>query len=257
MASFDSKLVNLMANKLGIDNDNVIKRASEFLRLLQLRVNGSSGVKLINDTGRVVICLDVSAKMLGHPFNKANLLRLAGLNKKQYASSVNLIENLLDLAKPIDVNTLCVQLGVSEVASTAQKMLNRYAEIQSQGPNGGRTVDLNLPVYHCVSVLMACKYNKVKVDRPKLVEASRVKKVQFDKLVEDFSPVLESLGTRENKKTATKRSHKLIDLVSKIDEDLECNVSELPEKVKDTSDPDNEDFETWKKRILFEAGDDE
>lgn len=61
---------------------------------------------------------------------------------------------------------------------------------------------------------------KVKVDRNKLVEASRIKKVQFDKLIEDFSPALECMGSREVKKSATKRSHKLIELVDKYDEGL-------------------------------------
>ncbi|KAK3923173.1 Origin recognition complex subunit 6 [Frankliniella fusca] len=254
MASFDAKLVNLMASKMGIDSDSVTKRASEYLRRLQLRVTASSGARHINDTGRVVICLDLAAKMVDHPFDKTDLLRLAGLNKAQYANSVNLIENLLELSKPVNVQSLCVQLGVSEVAPTAQKVLNKYAEIQSHGPNGGRLIDTTLPVYHSVSVLIACKYNKVKVDKAKLVEASRVKKVQFDKLVEDFTPVLDSLGTRE-KKTATKRSHKLIDLVSKMDEDAETDskTSESTE-IDRSSDPDNEDFEVWKKRILSEAG---
>lgn len=254
MSSFDSKLITLMAKKMGINSDNVLKRTAEFLRLLQLRVTASSGARQLSDTSRVVMCLDLACNMLGYPFDKTGIVRLAGVNRKQYTNGLNLIENLLDLSKPATVEALCVQLGVSEVASFAQKVLDKYVELHAQGPNGGRPLDTSLPVYHCVAVLTACKHNKVKVDKAKLVESSRVKKIQFDKLVEDFAPVLKNLGPKEVKKTALKRSHKLIDLVTKFDE--ENQESACAKEEKEVTDPETEDFEAWKKRILSEAGED-
>lgn len=53
------------------------------------------------------------------------MLRLAGVNKKQYSNGLHLVEKLLDLSKPITVKTLCVQLGVSEVTSSAEKILDK------------------------------------------------------------------------------------------------------------------------------------
>lgn len=256
MGSFDAKLLSLMASKLGIETDNVLKRASEFLRLLQIKVTASSGLRQFSDTSRVVICLDLACNKLGYPFDKSNLLKLAGLNKKQYTNGLNLIENLLHLSKPVNINTICVQLGVSEVASHAEKILNKYIELQSQGPNGARPIDTTLPVYHCAAVLMACKYIKVKVDRPQLIDASRVKKVQFDKLIEDFTPVLDNLGPKEVKKTATKRSHKLIDLVTKFDEESKDAEQEKEAQERESTDAQSEDFEAWKKRILSAASQD-
>ncbi|XP_034256265.1 origin recognition complex subunit 6 [Thrips palmi] len=253
MASSDGKLLSLMAGKMGINSDKALKRASEFLRLLQLKVTASSGLRQFSDTSRVVMCLDLACNKLGYPFDKSNLLKLAGLNKKLYSNGLNLIENLLDLSKPVNINTLCVQLGVSEVASHAQKILDKYVELHAQGPNGARPIDTNMPIYHCASVFMACKHNKVKVDRSQLIEASRVKKVQFDKLIEDFVPVLDNMGPKEVKKSASKRSHKLIDLVTKYDEESKGTENEEEAGQKESSDAEKEDFEVWKKRILGEA----
>lgn len=251
MASFDPKLLNLMAGKLGINSEKVLKKASEHLRLLQLRVTASNGLRQFSDTSRVVMCLDLASTGIGYPFNKTDVQRFAGLNKKQYLNGLRLIESLLDLSKPVTVKTLCVQLGVSEVASCAQKIIDRYVELHSTGPKG--PVDVTLPVYHCVAVLLACKHNKTKVEKPKLVEASRVKKVAFDKLVDEFLPVLETLGSH-NVKTASKRPHKLIVMVSN-NMDKESRGDEDPEKTE-ANDSDSEDFEAWKKRILLEAGED-
>lgn len=47
----------------------LFRKANELLRLLQLRVAGSSGLRQFNDTSRVVMCLDLACNRLGHPFD--------------------------------------------------------------------------------------------------------------------------------------------------------------------------------------------
>lgn len=50
------------------------RRASEFLRLLQLKVTASSGLRQFSDTSRVVMCLDLACNKLGYPFDKVSFV---------------------------------------------------------------------------------------------------------------------------------------------------------------------------------------
>jgi hypothetical protein len=52
-------------------------------------------------------------------------IRLAGVTKKNYTSFHNTIEKLLGIEKHITIKDLCVQFGVSEAMSLAQKILHK------------------------------------------------------------------------------------------------------------------------------------
>jgi hypothetical protein len=55
-------------------------------------------------------------------------IKLAGVTKKNYTSSRHTIEKLLGIGKCITIKDLCVQFGVSEAMSLAQKLLEKYVE---------------------------------------------------------------------------------------------------------------------------------
>jgi DeoR/GlpR family transcriptional regulator of sugar metabolism len=52
-------------------------------------------------------------------------IRLAGVTKKNYTSFYHTIEKLLGIEKSITIKDLCVQFGVSEARSLAEKVLEK------------------------------------------------------------------------------------------------------------------------------------
>jgi hypothetical protein len=54
-----------------------------------------------------------------------DVIRLAGVKKKNYTAFRHTIEKLLGMEKHITIKDLCVQFGVSEAISLAQKILNK------------------------------------------------------------------------------------------------------------------------------------
>lgn len=53
-----------------------LRKASELLRLLQLKVTASSGIRQLSDTSRVVMCIDLACNTVGFPFDKVKLLKI-------------------------------------------------------------------------------------------------------------------------------------------------------------------------------------
>jgi hypothetical protein len=52
-------------------------------------------------------------------------IRLAGVTKKNYTSFRHTIEKLLGIGKSVAIRDVCVQFGVSEASSLAQKILDK------------------------------------------------------------------------------------------------------------------------------------
>jgi hypothetical protein len=63
---------------------------------------------------------EISLFLLQH-----DAIRLAGVTKKNYASFRHTIEKLLGIGKCVAIRDLCVQFGVSEASSLAQKILDK------------------------------------------------------------------------------------------------------------------------------------
>lgn len=70
----ESKNLNEISKKLGIDDRKIISKASEYLRLLKVKSNTLN----INEYAKIVICLDVAATNANNatfnPVRKYNLL---------------------------------------------------------------------------------------------------------------------------------------------------------------------------------------
>lgn len=141
-----------------------------------------------------------------------------------------MFETGLNINRTIGVNEVCVKLGVNEVKKEAQTILNRYSEQFGAGQN------LNLPQYAVMSVFLACKTLKVKPPKQKLVELSQLKPAQWTLLETQFGKVQKS-----PKKTSEKVEAMQVDEVEE-----KTDIIKRPVKVE-------EDYETWKARILAKA----
>lgn len=76
-------------------------------------------------------------------------LQLSGLKKGPYQNNLNIIKNVLNLDKPINIKELCVQLSCTVVQETAEIIHKNYLKEKEQ--------DFNHPQYVAASVYTACK----------------------------------------------------------------------------------------------------
>ena len=117
------------------------------------------------------------------------------------------------------------------------------------------------------------RHHKIKVDQGKLVDLSRIRRMDFKKLTEEFLTIKDQVSVP---KQASKTRNNLLDLVEKYSKGeflfwklvkrndwkswffflLLLTESEkemdAPRKAIMQKDPDKEDFEAWKKRLLEE-----
>ncbi|KAF9416091.1 hypothetical protein HW555_006503 [Spodoptera exigua] len=238
MAS-NNKTLYLIATKLGLgEEDKVLKKAAEFERLLQTKnIAGSN----ITDTSKIVICLDLAASVLGADLDIKSAVKYSGLKTSTYNNTKKVVQNLLELnSDRLSTNMLCLTLQCTGVQDLADRIL---AEYQQQAKV---EVDLNLPQYVCMAVYQACRLNKVKVAKSKIIEKSRLKPTQWTKLDADWTKftdlhfAADKKKGRQTKKTAENvETEELMEVdVPKVDEVLE-------EKI--------ESYEDWKKRMLETA----
>lgn len=117
--------MRLLASKLGLGEENkVLNKAAEFHRLLQIKSTAGSN---LTDTGRVVICLDLAAGLLGADLDKKLAIKYSGLKQLAYTNTKKVVENLLELhSDKLTTTLLCVTLQCTGVQDLADKILEEY-----------------------------------------------------------------------------------------------------------------------------------
>lgn len=235
-----NKTLKMIATKLGLgEEDKVINKAAEFERLLQTKsVAGSN----MTDTSKVVICLDLAASIFGADMDNKAAIKYSGLKGPSYTNCRKIVENLLEINnEKLTIHFLCVSLQCSGVQSLAERILEEY---QRQAKTD---IDLNLPQYVCMAVYQACRINKVKVPKAKILEKSRLKPAQWAKLDADWTKLV------DEKFATLKKGGRLAKNTEQKEEDQIMEVgSQSPMEEKPT-EPQIEPYEDWKKRILEAA----
>lgn len=226
----------------------LFRQVSEFLRLIKLKSVSATA----SDTTKVVVCIDLVSELRGIPLELTDLIQVAGVRKTNYISTRRLFENLLNINKVVGVKEICIQLGISEVQSEAEKILKIYQQTAEGDSN-----DLKHPQYAAMAVYMACKKLKVKASKQKLVPLSRLKPTQWTLLEKRFDKVLE---VYEEQKTGTKKKR---NKENSVGEEMEVDNQEEIGGTKKKNVNNNranrdeeEDFEHWKARVLKKAYED-
>ncbi|CAB3229589.1 unnamed protein product [Arctia plantaginis] len=234
-----NKTICLVASKLGLsEEDKVLNKAAEFQRLLQ--VKSTAGINL-TDTSKVVICLDLAAGLLGADLDTKSAIKYSGLKPSAYANTKKVVENLLELnCDRLTTNMLCVTLQCNGVQDLAEKILQEYQRLSKM------EVDLNLPQYVCMAVHQACRINKVKITKSKLLEKSRLKPAQFSKLDAEWTKFTDLHFAVKKKKG--RQATNIVDNVE-AEESMEVDVP----KMNEHSQEKIESYEDWKKRMLETA----
>ncbi|CAH1286846.1 unnamed protein product [Chrysodeixis includens] len=235
----NNKTLQLMASKLGLgEEDKVLNKAAEFGRLLQAKSMAGSN---LNETSKVVICLDLAATLFQAEFDIKTAIKYSGLKSSAYNNSKKVVQNLLELdSDRLTTSKLCGALQCPGVQELADRILVDY---QKQAK---MEVDLNLPQYVCMAVFQACRVNKVKISKSKIVEKSRLKPAQWAKLDADWTKFTDLHFATIDKK---KKGRQAKTAVENVDiENMEIDVP-IPEIIQEIIEP----YEDWKKRMLEQA----
>ncbi|XP_002740148.3 origin recognition complex subunit 6-like [Saccoglossus kowalevskii] len=253
----EDQIVKTLAPKLGIHSAMIIRKASELIRLSEVRLSSSS-FSTLNMTGscKAVMCLDLASSSMEQPVSKNTAIRLAGVNKKMYSSIFQTLENALDLQPRLTARDVAVQFGCVQATSLAQKIQQRYeTDVScSESPNQQDAIDFRKPMYPSAAVYVACRCLKIRVDKTKVLSIAGVKRSTFDKLCGALER--HALKLREGKTALSgKRSSNWIQDLDKSyeEDDSESGQPQLFESRSPRKKVKKNDFDDWKKKILAGA----
>ncbi|XP_065519669.1 origin recognition complex subunit 6 [Lathamus discolor] len=238
--------VRRLGARLGLTQPGVIRKAEEYLRLSQVKCTGL--MAQMSATGGAVMCLDLAATFMKQPVDKSCFVKLSGLNKTTYQSSMKSLECLLEVNPRLRMRDLAVQFCCTEAVNTASEILQRYESSLSEAQQ--MDLDFSKPLFVTAALFTACRCLKLKVDKTKMLAISGVKKAIFDRLCnqlekmnqqhsKDVPVVAETPGSfQTNLKHCEKEDE------SEDDEQMPC---------KRPKTETQQDYEEWKKKILENA----
>jgi len=250
----DNKLIEILANKLGLTSRRIIMKAQELERLAGIRTVSAGPVSLaLSNSCQAIICLELAASFANVTINRELALRIAGTRKKVYLNALQMYEKLLDLQTNVTVKDIALTFGCMQSVDLAQQVLKSYEREMKKRLSASvcEGLDLSQPVFAAAAVCATCKKMKIRLDKRKIIEMSRAKKITFDKLFKDMERHAEKLlGSSE--KLHTKRSKSLLEMVQEnisFDEESSSKKPRLSESENDCSGS----YEDWRRKILEQA----
>ncbi|NXT05122.1 ORC6 protein, partial [Prunella fulvescens] len=230
------------------------RKAEEYLRLSQVKCTGL--MAQMTATSSAVMCLDLAASFMKQPVDKSYCVKLSGLNKTTYQSSMKSLECLLGVNQRLGMRDLAVQFCCSEAVNMASEILQRYECTLSEAQRVD--LDFSKPLFLTAALCTACRCLKLKVDKTKMVATSGVKKAIFDRLCSQLEKISQQLSSNnllvflDDVPLAAETPDSLQSTLEQCEqEDGSEEDEELPCKQAKTET--NQDYEEWKKKILENA----
>ncbi|KAL7833388.1 hypothetical protein AOLI_G00283480 [Acnodon oligacanthus] len=258
--AMDRELFGRLAAKLGLTSVRALSQAEEYLRLSQLRCTGLGGATA---TSGAVICLELAATSMKLPLDKDFAVKLSGLNKKVYQSSLKSVECMLGLQSSAGLRELAVQYGCLDAVKVASQILERYEASLPAAQQ--QNLDPAKPLFTTAALFTACKCMKIRADK-KLASSSGAKKGVFDRLcsqLQKFGQEIcsESSSVKGSVRTAQKRQKTLTEMLQEEEDDDGLPTSPKQQRQRrpreDEEDEAEEDakqnYEEWKRKILENA----
>ncbi|NWS52076.1 ORC6 protein, partial [Chunga burmeisteri] len=238
--------VRRLAARLGLTEPGVIRKAEEYLRLSQVKCTGL--MAQMTATSSAVMCLDLAASFMKQPVDKSYFVKLSGLNKTTYQSSMKSLECLLEVNPRLGMRDLAVQFCCTEAVNTASKILQRYESSLSEAQQ--MDLDFSKPLFITAALFTACRCLKLKVDKAKMLATSGVKKAIFDRLCNQLEKMSQQLSSKFFALSLNilpmMACHGLSPSLigSEDEEEMPCKRPKTETK---------QDYEEWKKKILENA----
>ncbi|NXI60106.1 ORC6 protein, partial [Chloroceryle aenea] len=223
------------------------RKAEEYLRLSQVKCTGL--MAQMTATSTAVMCLDLAARFMKQPVDKNYFVKLSGLNKTTYQSSMKSLECLLEVNPRLGMRDLAVQFCCTEALSTASKILQRYESSLSEAQQ--MDLDFSKPLFLTAALFTACRCLKMKVDKAKMLATSGVKKAIFERLCHQMEKISQQLSKDDAPLAAETDESLNINLEHREEEDGSEDEEEMPCKRPKTEI--KQDYEEWKKKILENA----
>ncbi|NWW94786.1 ORC6 protein, partial [Rhynochetos jubatus] len=222
------------------------RKAEEYLRLSQVKCTGL--MAQMTATSTAVMCLDLAASFMKQPADKSYFVKLSGLSKTTYQSSMKSLECLLEVNPRLGMRDLAVQFCCTEAVSTASEILQRYESSLSEAQQ--MDLDFSKPLFITAALFTACRCLKLKVDKTKMLATSGVKKAIFDRLCNQLEKINQQISKDDVPLAAETAEHLNTSLEHCEKEDAE-DEEEMPCKRPKTET--KQDYEEWKKKILENA----
>ncbi|MCI4392992.1 hypothetical protein PGIGA_G00152260 [Pangasianodon gigas] len=253
----DGESFRKLASKLGITSPKVLSQAEEYMRLSQVKCTGLGGSTA---SSKAVICLELAATAMKCPIDKEYIVKLSGLNKKAYQSSLKAMECMLGLQSSLGLGDLAVQYGCMEAVKAASQILQRYEASLPAAQQ--QDLDLSKPLFTTAALFTACKCMKIRVDK-KLASSSGTKKAVFDRLCAQLLKFGQEIcsdasSVKQQTKSTQKRPKTLTETLQQAEED-----DGLPTSPKQQREPalredeceeeTKQNYEEWKRKILENA----
>ncbi|NXP66744.1 ORC6 protein, partial [Chloropsis cyanopogon] len=218
------------------------RKAEEYLRLSQVKCTGL--MAQMTATSSAVMCLDLAASFMKRPVDRSYCVKLSGLNKTTYQSSMKSLECLLGLNQRLGMRDLAVQFCCSEAVNVASEILQRYECSLSEAQRAD--LDFSKPLFTAAALCTACRCLKLKVDKTKMLATSGVKKAIFDRLCSQLEKISQQLSSKFLALSLTVASQGLSCFLigSEEEEEMPC---------KQPKTETSQDYEEWKKKILENA----
>lgn len=205
-----------------------------------MKIKCTGVIQVLNETAKIVLCLDLSSRLLNMEFDDKRSLKIAKLTKTAYQNNKRILEKVLNLNKILDINEICIKAGLSDsnVKKTAKKILEAYKKDFHY-----RNLDFDHPQYVSQAVYQACKVEKVKITKKKMQDCSNLKPAQWISMETEWDKWLQKSPTSLE---PTKKEKTVLQLVQELE-------NETSEVVKIHKELKVEDYDVWKKRILEQA----
>uniref|UniRef100_A0A182K810 Origin recognition complex subunit 6 n=1 Tax=Anopheles christyi TaxID=43041 RepID=A0A182K810_9DIPT len=251
MATVDNKLLHQLIQKLGLANyESLAPKATELQRLLEIR-SSSGMLSNLGDYAKVTICIDLASSLLGLPFDNDTAMKLSGLKKTAYANGRRTLEKVLDINKTLGIGEICVQVGVTQVQKEAATLLEAYKQYAAGGHQG--EIDFTHPQYATMAVFQACKRQKVKPPKTKLVPFSHLKPAQWSMLEKNWEKFLASAAVVGQPAKGANMRGVLVKETAKGEQEQMHASSSSGGARKHASPEKIEPYQNWKKRMLEKA----
>ncbi|KAJ7384934.1 Origin of replication complex subunit 6 [Desmophyllum pertusum] len=232
-----------VSKRLGITTVDVLRKAAELERLMDVRDCSMT----LTSMAKSVICLEIAGNSSQVPVDKNVAIRHSGMTKKAYIHAFKTIECLLGKQKEFTIKDLAVQFGCMEASNLAQRIHQRYKQDFVQ-----EVEDISHPIFVATALYTACRYQKIKMDKTKLLNMLATKRSTFDSLHKKMEKIPGILESAEGNKRSTKRGYGLLEKVNEIIEG-QSHSTKQPKNDEEETNAEDREYEEWKKRILESA----